>query len=165
MKTNTRTMSVIFVTIDLFLIVYFTMALNLLVILPDIQTQMDMIVKVFRPFVAVFIPLYNMVVTFFCLLLLGIIFVLAIAKHFDLLDVKTTVKLSELKPEKRGVIKNVLSLIDLALIWLAWSYGAYYMASLKFSLMLIGRLYLWVLNRLIEHVRDKAVKMVSEGKV
>jgi hypothetical protein len=42
--------------------------------------------------------------------------------------------------------------------------GNGFMDFLNFTLMITGRLYLWVFNRFIESVRDKAVKMVSEGK-
>jgi hypothetical protein len=130
---------------------------------PDVQIQMDMMVKAFRPFVSVYIPIYNIVATLFCLLVLGISLIMAIIKNLDL-ETETIVRFSELKPMKRGVIKNLLSLADLALIWLAWSYGAHYMAFLDFALMITRRLYSWALNRFIEAVRDKAVKMVSEGK-
>jgi hypothetical protein len=124
---------------------------------------MDMIVKIFRPLVSVYIPIYNIVGTLFCLLVLGIVLIMAIVKNFDL-ETETIVRFSKLKPMKRGLIKNLLSLADLTLIWLAWSYGAHYMAFLNFALMITGRLYSWAFNRFIEAVRDKAVKMVSEGK-
>jgi hypothetical protein len=39
--------------------------LNLLPIVPDIQAQMDMIIKAFCPFVSVSISIYNIVGTFF----------------------------------------------------------------------------------------------------
>jgi hypothetical protein len=164
MKSNAKTIGVICTTIKLFLIAYFAMALNLLSMFPDIRTRINMIVKAFRPFVSVAIPVYNIVGTLFCLLVLGITFIMAIAKSIDL-DVEIIAKFSELKPMKRRMINNLLFLAELALIWLAWNYGAHYMAFLDFALMITGRLYSWAYNRFIEAVRDKAVETVVEGRV
>jgi hypothetical protein len=44
----------------------------------EIQIQMDMIVKIFRPLVSVYIPIYNIVGTLFGMLVFGLAFIMAI---------------------------------------------------------------------------------------
>jgi hypothetical protein len=143
------------------------MDLNLAtMIFPEVKNQIDLSIKVLRPFVSVFIPLYNIGYTLFSLFVLAISLLLIIYKHLDLEEVEAIVKISKIEPVKRGTIGRMLSIIrNLALVWLAWWYGAHYMAFLVFAMMILGRLFTRAVNDAIEVSKNKAVQIIERGGV
>jgi hypothetical protein len=155
----------VLIFIDLFFIVYFTMSLNL-VMFPDYENQIDVVVNVLRPFVSVFIPIFNIGYTIFALIVLVIVLILATFKHLDISDKEAIVNINNIKPVKGGIIRKTLSLgKSLALVWLAWSYGAHYMAFIVFAMVITGKMFAWAMNSALEAAKDKTVQMLGEGKV
>jgi hypothetical protein len=159
-KKPAGNISVITRTIDLLLIAYFAMSLDMLMVFPDIQIQM---VRVLRPFVSVFIPVYNIIYTVISLLFLGIVlFLMIMPRHMDEAEI---IRYGSVFKPVKGTVSGLLSLISsVALVWVSWSYGAHYMAFIVFARIVINRLYSWALNRFIETMIKKAVQMVDRGK-
>jgi hypothetical protein len=130
-----------------------------------LENYLDTAIEVLRPFVSVFIPVYNFGYTVISIIVLFISIILVVLKHFGIDDRKILVNLAKIKPAKRGIIRMILlSGKELSLIWLAWSYGAHYMASMVFARMIIFRLFTRVANNIIEYSKDKAVQIVDEAK-
>ncbi|GHU14033.1 hypothetical protein FACS1894161_4450 [Spirochaetia bacterium] len=166
MKTNGKTIVLLLRALDLFFIVYFAMALNLPEIILSGQIQLRMIVKVLRPFVSVLIPLYNIGYTIFALVSLFFSLILAASKLPDMDSKESIVNIAKVKPIKRRIARKVSSLIrELAMVWLAWSYGARYMAFIVFATLILDRLLIRVANSAVETAKDKVVQMVSKGDV
>jgi hypothetical protein len=153
------------VIINLFFIVYFTISLDL-VNFPDYENQIDAAVNVLRPFVSVFIPIFNIGYTILAFVVLVIILILVASKHPNLSDKDTIANITNIKPAKSGIIRKTLLLgKNIALVWLSWSYGAHYMAFIVFAMVIIGKMFAWAVNSAIEAAKDKAVQMMGEGKV
>jgi hypothetical protein len=149
------------VAIELFLIVYFTMSLNL-VKFSEHENQIDAAVNILRPFVSVIIPIFNIGYTILAFIVLVIILILVASKHPSLSDKDTIANITNIKPVKSGIIRKTLSLgKTLALVWLSWSYGAYYMAFIFFVMVITGKMFTWAVNSAIEAAKDKAVQMMG----
>jgi hypothetical protein len=152
-------MGILLRLIDLFLIAYFTAALGLFAFFTGLENLADITAEVLRPFVSVFIPIYNIGYTIIALISLSVILILTAVKHLN------TDEVEKIKPIKRlAITKILLHIKSCALIWLAWGYGAHYMAFMVFVRVILSRLYTKAANSAIEQLKDRAVQIIGEGK-
>jgi hypothetical protein len=147
--------------IDLFLITYFA-TVNFPVVFPGLEKQLNMAVELLRPFVSVFIPVYNIGYTFFSIIILVIFLIMAAFKNLDM-DKNAVARVANMKSINRGIIISIFSLVEnCTLVWLAWSYGAHYMAFIVFVMLIVSRLCIRAVNNAIEHSKNRAVQIISE---
>jgi hypothetical protein len=88
--------------------------------------------------------------------------ILAVAAKYGDLDKKVIVDIAKIELDKRSDFVKIIFLIkNLIFIWSAWTYGAFYLASIFFLWILLNAWFTQIVEKTVNAMKDRAVEIVA----